>query len=318
MKTIRQKLSEALPPGEQPIYEQACTQIRRMYFRRVLCWFCITAAAAAALALAARQHSMLSPLFFCALTFYGGFAALWIMVSVTEQTCNAHRLPAPPPTGEQLTNDQKCNQEQEKLRGERSVLLIGAFFIFPLIPLFLLTAALRAYFIKERPGTAGYASSLYTSHLSRRINAVSFFFLPILLMCMVLPVMWEHQGAAKVTSLNQMAHSILTAACTYTEYDNDNHLLEWETVIISPNDAAEEDSIQFSVEKYLPDIKTYALWYAVVIDEDGNISEAYCSCSPLTESDLTPPDLAEQKRLASSPFHAREVIGYWNLKNDAE
>ena len=318
MKTIRQKLSEALPSGEQPIYEQACTQIRRMYFRRVLRWFCITATVAAALALAARQRAILSPLFFCAFAFLGGFAALWIMVSVTEQTCNAQRPPAPPPTGEQLTNDQKCSQEQEKLRGERSIMLVGAFFIFPLIPLFLLTAALRAYFIKERPGTAGYASSLYASHLSRRINAVSFFFLPILLMCMVLPLMWEHQGTAKVTSLNQTAHSILTAACTYAESDKDNRLPEWETVIISPNDTAEEGSIQFSVEKYLPDIKTSALWYAVAIDENGSISEVYCSRSPLTESDLTPPDFAEQKRLASSPFHAREVIGYWKLKNGAD
>ena len=36
--------------------------------------------------------------------------------------------------------------------------------------------------------------------------------------------------------------------------------------------------------------------------------------SELTEADLTPPDPKEQRRLASSPFHAREVIGYYREK----
>lgn len=318
MKTLPQKLSEALPEAHKAVFEQAYPQIRRMYFRRVLLWFLITAAAAAALALAAWRRTTISPLFMLAFGFLAGFAALWIMMSVTEQTCNTHRPPAPPPTGEQLTNDQNCKKEQEKLRGERSVLLIGAFFIFPLIPLFLLIAALRAYFIKERPGTAGYASALYASHLSRRINAVSFFFLPALLMCMVLPASWQHLGTGRVTSMNQTAHSILNAALTYeTDLDETGSRPEWETVIISPGDSAEEGSIQFGVEKFMPDMKDAALWYAVVTDGQGSPCEAYCSRTPLTADDLTPPDLTEQRRLASSPFRVREIIGYWNRETGA-
>lgn len=318
MKTIRTRVGEALPPAHRTVYEQAAEQIRRMYSRRVLLWFLITAAAAAVLVLAAWHWTTLSPVSVFAFGFLAGFVVLWIMMSAAEQTCSTQRPPAPQPTGEQLTNDRNCMKEQEKLRSERGVLLIGAVFIFPLIPLFLLIASLRARFIKERPGTAGYASALYASYLSRRINAVSFFFLPALLMCMMLPAAWQRAGYGRITSMNQTAHAILSAAGTYkTDLDENGSRPEWKTVIISPDDTAEEGSIQFGVETFMPNMKDNTLWYAVVIDGQGSPCEAYCSRSPLTADDLTPPDLTEQRKLASSPFRVREIIGYWNRETGA-
>ena len=318
MKTIRSKLSEALPPADRTVYEQAAAQIRRMYFRRVLLWFPITAAAAAALELAARQNLTIPPLFMLSLGFLGGFVALWIMMSVTEQTCSTQPPIAPPPTGEQLAADAACRKEQETLRNERGVLLIGGFFLSPLIPIFVLIASLRAYCIKERPGTAGYASALYASNLSRRINAVSFFFLPLLLIYMVSSPLWQYNGLGTLSSMNSTAHQIFIAADAYeTDLNEAGIRPDWKTVIISPDDTAEKGSIQFGVEKYFMDITSTALWYAVVIDKNGEISEAYCSRSPLTEADLVPPDLTVQRRLASSPFHVREIIGYWNRETGA-
>ena len=118
--------------------------------------------------------------------------------------------------------------------------------------------------------------------------------------------------------MNQTAHSILNAALTYeTDLDETGSRPEWETVIISPGDSAEEGSIQFGVEKFMPDMKDAALWYAVVTDGQGSPCEAYCSRTPLTADDLTPPDLTEQRRLASSPFRVREIIGYWNRETGA-
>lgn len=319
MKTIRSKLSEALPPAHRTVYEQAAAQIRRMYSRRVLLWFLITAAVAAVLALATRHSITSPPLFIPSLGILGCFAALWIMMSVTEQTCSTQRPAAPPPTGEQLAADDVCRKEQETLRNERSVMKVGGFFLFPLIPLILLIAALHAYRIKERPGTAGYASALYASDLSRRINAVSFFFLPLLLLCIVFSPLEQYNGLGKLASMNSTARSILTAAAAYeTDLNEAGIRPEWKTVIISPDDTAEKGSIQFGVEKYLfNDPSSTASWYAVVIDENGELREAYCSCSPLTEADLVPPDPTVQRRLASSPFHVREIIGYWNLKTGA-
>ena len=318
MKTIRTKAAEALSETEQALLAEIYPQISGRFRRRVLIWLGITFWLAVTLAAVTYFCWEISPLFAFAGTFLAGFLVLWILVSVAEQSWNENLPPSPPPTGEQLAADAACRKEQETLRNERGVLLIGGFFIFPLIPLFLLIAALRSNCAKKRPGTAYCAAELCAVQIARRINAVTFFFLPILLMCILMPIMWQFNGLGRLSSMHSTAHSILKAAEAYEADLNEAGIRpEWKTVIISPDDTAEKGSIQFGVEKYLMDLNSTALWYAVVIDENGEISEAYCSRSPLTLADLVPPDPQVQRRLAASPLRSREIIGYWTRETDA-
>ena len=311
MKTIRTKAAEALPETEQALFAQIYAQIAGRFRRRVLIWLGITFWLAVTLTAAAYFRSDISPLFVFSFVFLAGFAVLWIMVSVTEQSWKKNLPPAPPPTGEQLTADAACRKEQEVLRNERGMLLIGAFFIFPLIPLFLLVAAVRSYCAKKRPGTAYCAAELCSGQIARRINAVTFFFLPLLLMCILMPIMWQHNGRSRVSSLNMTARGILNSAISYqVDLDTADNPPDWKTTIVPPGEIGVPGSLQYGISSCYPTLNTENLWYAVVIDENGEITEAYCSRSPLTEADLVPPDYEAQCKLASSPLHAREVIGY--------
>ena len=307
MKTLPKKLIEALPEADKAVFEQAHPQIRRMFWRRIGIWAGVTAVCTAAAGLFSRNLN--TPLLLPAMTLFICILVLLFLLSNAEEKVRQNPPPAPPPTGEQLAADQACQKEQEKLRGERSVLLIGGFFIFPLIPLFLLTAALRAFFAKRRPGTAAYAAAVYASEYARRIRAGALLLLSVLCFSMLCIVLWDAKANGVVSGMNMQAKSIARAAETYrADLDEQDITPQWETVIVAPHTRAEEGSIQYGVEHYITDLHN---WYAVVIGSDGCVSEVYCSRSELTEADLTPPDPKVQRRLASSPFHAREVIGYF-------
>ena len=218
----------------------------------------------------------------------------------------------------QVQADQASDAEQTKLRIERLTMLGGCLFIFPLCPLFLLVAAIRAACAKHMPGIAACAAVQYAANLTRKAHAVTIFFIPILFMAAFISVSWQHRGQETVTSMNQTAHGILNAALTYqTELDEADQLPRWSTVIAEAKAPAAEFTVQYGVQQYCPELKNTNIWYAVVIDKNGTIQEAYCSRTPLSAEKLTPPVQEEQNKLAASPVHAREVIGYWNYNAGA-
>jgi hypothetical protein len=114
------------------------------------------------------------------------------------------------------------------------------------------------------------------------------------------------------------ARGILRAASSYqADLDMEERPL-LKTTIVSPGEPCERGTLQYGMSIYYPQLNTEKLWYAIVVDEEGGITEAYCSYSPLTEADLVPPDYEAQLKLASSPLHSREVIGYGSEKQHAK
>ena len=312
MKTLRQKLSEALPAEEQAVYEQTSLEIRRIFRTRFLIWLGITAGAAVILSVLLRLAAGISPLLITSLVVLAGFIVLWIMLPKTVETCKYQCPAAPQPSPEQVQADQTFCQEMEKLKNERLVLMIGCIFASLFVWLFLMIAGLRAHFIKTRPGTAICAAWHYASHLARKARAFTFYLLPILLMCLYIPLSFQKRGVSIVTKRNTIAQDICNAVQTYqNELEEAGQHPKWETVIAGPGETAEEGSLQFGVQKYASQYLTERFWYAVVTDENGEVREVYCRYYDLTEADLTPPDQQEQQEIASSPAHAREAIGYY-------
>lgn len=314
MAAIRKKLIEALPEADRNAFAEAVPQIRRLFLRRIGIWAGVTAVCTVSAALISRQQN--TPLLLPCFVLGISILVLLFLLRNAEEKVKQNPPPCPQPDSTQLAADQAFRSEQEKLRSERSTLLIGALFLFPLIPVFLLIAALRAHFIRQRPGTAACAAAAFASAYARRIRACALFLLAVLCFSLLCIVMWDARANGVVSSLNMQAKQIYSGAEAYRfDLDGQDRTPQWETVIVPPKSRAEEGSIQYGVAQYVPDVNTSSsLWYAVVIGADGSVSEVYCSRSELTGSDLTPPDPKEQRRLASSPFHAREVIGYYREK----
>ena len=120
----------------------------------------------------------------------------------------------------------------------------------------------------------------------------------------------EYTAGSRVDSINGDAKSLYNAVAAY-QADLDAQDKEWrfETTIIPPGEIGAEGSLSYGVHYYFQDSEKY--WYAVRFDQNGNVKETYISRSELTESDLHPQTLEEQRELAKNPFHQKEVIGYF-------
>ncbi len=310
---IIKKLSKSLPIADHLAFSNAYPQIRKRFLCITAIWFAVTAALAVGVWLLMQNFKAIPALSAVSVMLMGAILVFWLLLAAFESACKKE-LPQgqQPPTMMQMQADQNADAEQTKLRNERLTMLAGCVFIFPLCPVFLLIAAIRAACAKHTPGTAACAAVQYASGLTRKAHAVTIFFIPILFLCMFVPVSWQKRGQATVTSMNQTAHSILNAAQSYQiDLDTADQLPKWSTVIAEVKAPASEFTVQYGVQQYCPELKKTNLWYAVVIDRNGTITEAYCSRKQLTAEKLTPPDTAEQNQLASNPVHASEVIGYW-------
>lgn len=314
MATIR-KLTRSLPETDQTAFSLAYPQIRLRILRVILIWLGVTSALAAVTALLMRNSRTIPVITAVSVILMVSIPVLWIILSATENACKRNLPQGQPPTMEQMQADQASDAEQTKLRRERLTMTVGCVFIFLLCPVFLLIAAIRAACTKHTPGTAACAANQYVENLVRKTHAVTIFFLPVLLMCTMFPISFQSRGRAEVTSMNQTARGILNAVWTYqTDLDEAGQKPEWRTVIAEAAAPASEFTVQYGVQQYCPELKKTNLWYAVVIDETGAITEVYCSRMPLTEDSLVPPDNEKQLKLASNPIHAREIIGYSQSK----
>ena len=313
MKSLQQKLGEALPYEEQTAYEQTARETKRIFRNRFLIWLGITTGAAVLLSVLLRLTAHISPVITAAIVFLIGFIVLWCILPKTEETCRYLCPASPQPTPQQMQADQAFSTEIKKLKDERIALAVGSVLVFPLIGFFLLLAGIRAYAIKSRPGTAISAVSYYASNLARKARAFTFFFLPSLLLTLYIAAGWKGHSTELLKKRITMAHDIYSAAAAYqNELEEAGQHPEWETVIVAPGQAAEEGSLQFGIRKYVPQLLTEKFWYAVVL-EDGQIEEVYCRYREITPEDLTPPDFEEQMELAISPSHAAEAFGYYRV-----
>ena len=111
--------------------------------------------------------------------------------------------------------------------------------------------------------------------------------------------------------MNMTARGILNAAGKYqADMDAEDRWPALKTTIVSPGETGERGTLPYGIVLYYPELHTEDLWYAVVVNETGEITEAYCSYSPLTEADLVPTNDKQQRELAASMLHSREIIGY--------
>lgn len=313
MKSLQQKLGEALPREEQAAYEQTARETKQIFRNRFLIWLGITTGAAVILSVLLRLLAHLSPVVTAVIVFLIGFIVLWCILPKTEETCRYLCPASPQPGPQQMQADQAFDTETKKLKDERIALAVGSVLVFPLIGFFLLLAGIRAYAIKSRPGTAISAVSYYAANLARKARAFTFFFLPAMLLTLYIAAGWKGRGTELLAKRSRMAHDIYGAAAAYqNELEEAGNAPDWETVIVAPGQTAEEGSLQFGVQKYIPQLLTEKFWYAVVL-EDGQIEEVYCRYHEITPDDLTPPVFEEQMKIASSPAHAAEAFGYYRV-----
>lgn len=85
-------------------------------------------------------------------------------------------------------------------------------------------------------------------------------------------------------------------------------------IILRMSDTFAADSLEAYIEQSFPDLRRTGYWYALEIDGNCNVTAAWVSKQPLTESELQPIDVQEQRRLMESFTHKDEVIGYYRAE----
>ncbi len=111
---------------------------------------------------------------------------------------------------------------------------------------------------------------------------------------------------ARVNSINATAHSVYDAAVQW-QYEQDENGLPsaLETQIVDCSLPAEKGSFA----AYLQDMTAIEEYCAVICDKDGNVQYALYAKIPITENQLTPMTLEEQRRIESSLFTRGQAVG---------
>lgn len=113
-----------------------------------------------------------------------------------------------------------------------------------------------------------------------------------------------------VSAANYDAKAVYRAAVTYQiELEEQNLSPHFETMIVPCGEVGAEGTLSYGICRYYSDSTKF--WYAVVCDDNGNITETYCSREPLTQQDLTPKTVEEQRKIAENIFSRNDLIGYY-------
>lgn len=217
-----------------------------------------------------------------------------------------------------LETEQQYQKLRRSMKAERTLILLAGFVlsaVFP--PAFLISiviAAIRWHMrsaaFEEEHQSPFHAADMAIEQPSRRIQWASFGLWIVLLGVMLWLQMMSYAAHNKVTSFNSWAKQIYNAAMTYqVELDSEDQDPRFETTIIPPGEIGAEGTLSYGVNKYCSDADQ--LWYAVVCDAEGNVTAAYISRSELKPSDLHPQDFESQLEQMESPFHQKEVIGFY-------
>lgn len=164
--------------------------------------------------------------------------------------------------------------------------------------------------------TAGEALSRASDSHARSLGCGGFLLLCLAGACMLFEAMNQFVANGKVSAINSEAHSVLNAAnSAVAELDEKSLSLPPAGYYIAhASDTFEADSLEAYIEQYFPDLRRTGDWYALEIDGNCNVTAAWVSKQTLTESELQPIDVQEQRRLMESFTHKDEVIGYYRAE----
>ena len=221
--------------------------------------------------------------------------------------------PAPDPeTAAAWQNADQCFlAEQNAIRRDGSALLVGSFFLFPLIPVFLIIGIVRALTAKCSPASPCVMLEHFAERISRTVSGISLSGIVLCFALFLFSAMAEFTGKSHVTAMNSSARMLSSAVEAFQidldAQDEDPNF--YGTYIF--NGQSSDERLYTGISKYFTDIGK--INFALRFSQDGSLSEVWCSYRqhPLTESDLVPQDYDTQKEIAGSLFRRRDLIGYY-------
>lgn len=212
--------------------------------------------------------------------------------------------------------DRAYAEEETRLRNERTSLLIGSFFLLPLMPVFLIIAILRAKNAKCAPASPYLLLENFAGSMTRMISGIAFAGTLVFFGMFIFSAMAQFTGKSHVSAMNSQAKMISRAAETYQlDLDaSDEDPFYYGTYIF--NSGSAEGGLYDGIRKYCNDCDR--INFAIRFSSSGNVSEIWCSYRkhPLTEDELMPLTVDEQYEIAGNLLRRGNLIGYY--RNEAE
>ena len=206
--------------------------------------------------------------------------------------------------------DLRYLSEQASLSRDRSALLVGSFFLAPLMPLFLIIGIVRTLTAKCSPASPSAMLENLAERISRTVSGISLSGIVLCFALFLFSAMAEFTGKSHVTAMNSSARLLSTAVESYRVdlYEQNEEPDFYGTYIFN---GSSDDPLYTGISKYFTDIGK--INFALRFSQDGSLSEVWCSSQqhPLTESDLVPQDIETQNEIAGSLFRRRDLIGYY-------
>ena len=217
---------------------------------------------------------------------------------------------------EWLRSDAIYLEQIGAMNRERKSLITLGILLSLFLPLFFILAEInyrnRIRALGLHPGTPVAALRRFSEKRERGYGWTGFFILLFCVFMILFSSMLAFVGKSKVHTLNTEAKCIYNAAVNYQtdlDYaDQDTHL---RTVIINGQMPGDETEFHEGICGYYSDASR--LWYAVICDENGQITDAMCAKRPITEEDLAHPQTYdEQLAYMSSMFQQKQTVGYYH------
>lgn len=314
MKRFESDYLENAAPEQREAYLMLRTDHLRKMLCLVLIWLAVT------IGLIVLFGGLAGPYSAAATVIWLISAVILIIVTQIGQNRFIKRVrstpelmpPAPDPeTAAAWQNADQCFlAEQNALSRDRSALLIGSFFLFPLIPVFLIIGIVRALTAKCSPASPCVMLEHFAERISRTVSGISLFGIVLCFAVFLFSAMAEFTGKSHVTAMNSSARMLSSAVEAFQidldAQDEDPNF--YGTYIFN---GSSDDPLYTGISKYFTD--SSKLNFALRFGQDGGLSEVWCSYRqhPLTESDLVPQDIDTQKEIAGSLFRRRDLIGYY-------
>ncbi len=208
--------------------------------------------------------------------------------------------------------DQSYLSEQTALRRERSALLLGSFFVFPLMPVFLIIGIVRARTAKCSPASPSAMLGDLAERINRTVTGISVLGIILCAVLFLFTSMAEFVGLSHVSAMNHNAKALSSAFENFrVDLDMQNEDTSFYGTYIF-NSSCKDDKLYAGISQYFIDAER--INFALRFDQDGSISEVWCSYlqHSLTEAELVPQSFDTQKEIAGSLFRRRDLIGYYH------
>ena len=206
--------------------------------------------------------------------------------------------------------DLRYLSEQASLSRDRSALLVGSFFLAPLIPVFLIIGIVRTLTAKCSPASPCVMLEHFAGRISRTVSGISLSGIVLCFALFLFSAMAEFTGRSHVTAMNSSAR-MLSAAVEAFQIDLDAQDENSDFYGTYFFNGSSDDPLYTGISKYFTDIGK--INFALRFGQDGSLSEVWCSYRqhPLTEADLVPLDFDTQKKIAGNLFRRSDLIGYY-------